>query len=37
VRVVFGAEAYSDLAPALPPTLPAWSPVEHFGGHYRAE
>lgn len=32
-RVVFGAEEYADLAPKLPPTLPEWSPVKHFGGH----
>jgi hypothetical protein len=36
-RVVFGAEQYSDLAPKLPPTLPEWSPVKHFGGHYQAK
>lgn len=33
-RVVFGAQAFAGLAPALPPTLPVWSPVKYFGGHH---
>ena len=33
-RVVYGAQNYAELAPKLPPTLPDWSPVKHFGGHY---
>jgi predicted amidohydrolase YtcJ len=36
-RVVFGVGQYSDLTPKLPPTLPEWSPVKHFGGHYQAK
>ena len=33
-RVVYGAQDYAELAPRLPPTLPEWSPVKYFGGHY---
>lgn len=33
-RVVYGAQNYAELAPKLPPTLPQWSPVKHYGGHY---
>jgi predicted amidohydrolase YtcJ len=33
-RVVFGAQDYSALSPALPEILPAWSPIKHFGGYY---
>ncbi|MGN6825864.1 amidohydrolase [Paucibacter sp. M5-1] len=33
-RVVFAAQDYSKLSPALPQILPAWSPVGHFGGFY---
>ena len=36
-RVVFGAQDYSKLSPALPAILPAWSPVKYFGGYYEAE
>lgn len=36
-RVVFGADEYADLAPKLPPTLPEWSPVKYFGGHYQTK
>ena len=35
-RVVFGAQDYSTLSPALPEILPAWSPIKHFGGYYGA-
>ena len=35
-RVVFGAQEYGALTPALPPVLPAWSPVKHFGGYHSA-
>jgi predicted amidohydrolase YtcJ len=35
-RVVYGAQDYSALSPALPEILPAWSPVKHFGGYYGA-
>ncbi|WP_345776551.1 amidohydrolase [Pseudoxanthomonas sp. PXM02] len=33
-RVVFGAQAYADLSPVLPPTLPEWSPVKYFGDQH---
>ena len=33
--VVHGEGNYSRLAPDLPPAMPDWSPVAHFGGHYR--
>jgi predicted amidohydrolase YtcJ len=35
-RVVFGAQDYSTLSPALPEVLPAWSPIKHFGGYHGA-
>lgn len=35
-RVVHGAGDYSALAPALPETLPPWSPIKHFGGYHGA-
>lgn len=35
-RVVFGAEDYGTLTPALPEILPVWSPIKHFGGYYGA-
>jgi predicted amidohydrolase YtcJ len=35
-RVVFGAQDYSALAPALADILPAWSPIKYFGGYYAA-
>jgi predicted amidohydrolase YtcJ len=33
-RVVFGAQEFGGLTPALPAVLPSWSPVLHFGGYY---
>lgn len=36
-RVVFAAQDYAGLAPKLPPTLPAWSPVKYFGGHDQSQ
>lgn len=33
-RVVFGAQDYGALTPALTEILPAWSPVGHFGGYH---
>jgi len=36
-RVVFGALEYSSLAPKLPETIPAWSPVRYFGGYYNTK
>ncbi len=35
-RVVFGAQEYGALTPALPAVLPDWSPVKHFGGYHSA-
>lgn len=35
-RIVYGAGEYAALAPELPPVQPAWSPVAHYGGFYRA-
>ena len=35
-RVVFGAQDYQALSPALPDILPVWSPVKYFGGYYGA-
>jgi predicted amidohydrolase YtcJ len=32
-KVVHGAGDYADLAPALPPAAPDWSPVRQFGGY----
>jgi predicted amidohydrolase YtcJ len=35
-RVVYGAQDYQSLSPALPAILPAWSPIKYFGGYYQA-
>ncbi|ANH70735.1 exoenzymes regulatory protein AepA precursor [Mitsuaria sp. 7] len=35
-RVVYGAQEYGPLSPALPEILPAWSPIKQFGGYYTA-
>jgi predicted amidohydrolase YtcJ len=32
-QVVYGAQRFGDLAPALPPASPSWSPVRKFGGY----
>ena len=29
--------ARANLAPVLPPATPDWSPVNHYGGYYKAE
>ncbi|WP_429610444.1 amidohydrolase [Variovorax sp. W2I14] len=36
-RVVYGAQGYQSLSPALPEILPAWSPIKHFGGYHHAQ
>ncbi|WP_242630953.1 amidohydrolase [Variovorax paradoxus] len=36
-RVVYGAQGYQPLSPALPEILPAWSPIKHFGGYHQAQ
>ncbi|WP_020397873.1 amidohydrolase [Kordiimonas gwangyangensis] len=35
-RVVYGADEFSALAPALPALKPDWSPVHHYPGYYKA-
>ncbi len=32
-KVVYGAKEYGTLAPAISPALPAWSPVNFYGGY----
>ncbi|HEV7607817.1 MAG TPA: amidohydrolase [Steroidobacteraceae bacterium] len=32
-KVVHASERYANLAPPLPPAMPDWSPVRHFGGY----
>lgn len=32
-RVVYGAQDYQSLSPALPEILPTWSPIKYFGGY----
>jgi len=32
-RIVHGAEEFANLAPPLPPAMPDWSPVRHYGGY----
>lgn len=34
-RVVYGAQDYRSLSPALPEILPTWSPIKHFGGYHQ--
>jgi predicted amidohydrolase YtcJ len=36
-RVVYGAQGYQSLSPALPEILPTWSPIKHFGGYHHAK
>jgi len=33
-RVVYGAQDYHALSPALPEILPPWSPIKYFGGYH---
>ncbi|HZH66855.1 MAG TPA: amidohydrolase [Flavisolibacter sp.] len=33
-KIVWGAEAYSSLAPPRLPVLPDWSPVRYYGGYH---
>jgi predicted amidohydrolase YtcJ len=35
-RVVYGAQDYQSLSPALPEILPTWSPIKYFGGYPQA-
>lgn len=32
-KVVYGAEEFTDLTPAIPAVIPNWSPVKYFGGY----
>ncbi|MBM0106367.1 hypothetical protein JM946_16655 [Steroidobacter sp. S1-65] len=34
-RVVYGAQDYHSLSPALPEILPTWSPIKHYGGYHQ--
>jgi predicted amidohydrolase YtcJ len=34
-RIVHGDREFADLAPALPPAMPEWSPVRTYGGYHR--
>ncbi len=33
--VVYGADDFGKLAPAIPPAMPDWSPIRSFGGYQR--
>ena len=35
-RIVYAAGPYTTALPPLPAALPAWSPVNHFSGHWRS-
>jgi predicted amidohydrolase YtcJ len=32
-KVVYGAEAFQDLAPQIQKAIPSWSPVNYYGGY----
>jgi predicted amidohydrolase YtcJ len=32
-KVVYGAEEFTNLTPAIPAVIPEWSPVKYFGGY----
>lgn len=34
-NIVYASDEFSGLAPPLPPAMPDWSPVNHFGGYYK--
>lgn len=36
-NIVYGAQEYASLMPALPPIQPAWSPVKYFGSYWKKE
>lgn len=36
-RVVYGAQDYHSLSPALPEILPTWSPIKYFGGYSQVQ
>jgi len=35
-RIVYGDDEFSALSPPLPPAMPDWSPVNHFGGYFKS-
>lgn len=34
-RIVYADDEFGKLSPPLPPALPDWSPVNHFGGYFK--
>ncbi|WP_256207858.1 amidohydrolase [Nitrosomonas sp. Nm166] len=34
-RIVYGDNEFSALSPPMPPAMPDWSPVNHFGGYFK--
>lgn len=34
-NIVYASDEFSGSAPPLPPAMPDWSPVNHFGGYYK--
>jgi predicted amidohydrolase YtcJ len=34
-RIVHGDDEFGTLAPPLPPAMPDWAPVQHFGGYFK--
>jgi predicted amidohydrolase YtcJ len=36
-KVVYAAGPYARLDPPLPPALPDWLPVKHYGGYYKGD
>jgi hypothetical protein len=36
-NIVYGDDEFSQLAPPLPPAMPDWSPVNSYGGYFKAD
>lgn len=34
-RIVYGDDEFNALSPPMPPAMPDWSPVNHFGGYFK--
>ena len=34
-RIAYGDDEFSALSPPLPPAMPDWSPVNHYGGYFK--
>lgn len=34
-RIVYGDDEFNALSPPMPPAMPNWSPVNHFGGYFK--